>query len=212
MWKMTASANPTTATKAIGSTIKEFLSNGGYATWFQTLIVLGTLVVAYLAFRDNDIIQGKQTTLELMRRYYSEEPAPAMALVRLENAQLDVMGAARQSLQAYDPSTDTDNELLVKAARPLIRERIKGDQTLQVDYETMRNVFYSMATCIDTGACDQEFAGKMFGPVIWRFFNASCPYMDEVSANLRDANDYGKILSFLKNVAHITDKKYYVCR
>jgi hypothetical protein len=198
--------------KALGAKVKDFLSNGGYATWFQTLIVLGTLVIAYWTLRDNDFIEGKKNTLELMRGYYAEEQAPAMALVRLENAQLDVMGAARESLHAYDSSMDADNGLLVKTARPLIKERIKGDQALQVDYETMRKVFYSMATCIDTGACDKDFAGRMFGPVIWRFFNATCPYMEEISANLQHANDYTKVHFFLENIAHITDQKYYVCR
>src|SRR5208337_630598 len=125
--------------------LTNFLSNGGYATWVQTAAALVTVLVAYWTLRDTDIIQGKQTTLELARKYYSAEPTAALALLRLENAQLDVVNKARASLPAYDPDADAAKEILLKAARPMVKARIDGDKALQTDYETMRDVYYEVA-------------------------------------------------------------------
>ena len=192
--------------------IQLFLSNGGYATWVQTAVALLTVLVAYLALRDTDIIQGKQTTLELARKYYSADPTPALAMLRLENAQLDVVNKARASLPAYDPKADADQEILLKTARPMLKARIDGDKGLQTDYETMRDVYYEVATCMDTKACDGEFAGTMFGPLFLRFYNAACPYIEEVSSELNHAHDNDNMLKFLQIWAKFTDKKLYFCR
>ena len=189
-----------------------FLSNGGYATWVQTIVVVSSVVIAYWTLHDTDVIEGKQTTIELARKYYSEQPAPAMALLRLTNAQLDVVSKARASITSYDPNSDPDNENLFKVARPLLKARIDGDPSLKADFEAMRDVYYEIATCIDTKACDQSFAGTMFGPTILRFYNDTCPYIEEVSTELMHANDNVKMLTFLRTAAQYTDRRLYLCR
>lgn len=191
---------------------KNFLSNGGYATWVQTAVAVAAVTVAYFTFRQTDEIEGKKTTIELARRYYSTEPAPAMALLRLENAWLDVQAKAAASIVAYDPNTDPDNEKRFQEARPKMKERIDGDPTLQADFERMREVYYEVSTCIDTKICDQEFAGKLFGHIILRFYNATCPYIEEISPQLQHVHDNDKMLDFLKNVVGVTNKALYTCR
>lgn len=190
---------------------KEFFSNGGYATWVQTAGVVVGILIAYYTLRDTDATQSRQTTIDLARKYYSDQPAPALALLRLENAQLDVINQARGRITAYN-SSDDDNERLLEAARPMLKSRFDGDKTLQNDYETMRDVYYSIATCVDTKACDEKYAGDIFGRVILRFYNASCPYIEEVSSELNHAHDNDHILHFLKDLGKFTEKKDYFCR
>jgi hypothetical protein len=190
----------------------DFLSNGGYATWVQTIVVLVSVGITYLALRDTDTIQEKQTTIDLARKYYSDQPPPAMALLRLTNAQLDVVAKAKASIKDYNSKADPENAKLFAVVEPMLKARLDGDATLKADYETMRAVYYSVATCIDTRACGTEFTGAMFGPTILRFYNATCPYMKEISTDLSHVNDNSNMLDFLQNAANIADQSSYLCR
>jgi hypothetical protein len=85
--------------KTKSGALRAFFSNGGYATWIQTVVVAVSVGVAVLAIRETDTNQSIANSSLLAQKYFSEKPTLASGSLHLRIAQfVQVQEAKKPSL------------------------------------------------------------------------------------------------------------------
>jgi hypothetical protein len=191
--------------------LRAFFSNGGYATWFQTLVVVLSVVVAIIAMRETDNNQSIANSTILAQKYFSEKPTLASASLRLRISQYVQVQEAKKTFQSYDSSHDTDFVALFERARPLVRKRINDSNDLQSDYQALNDFFSGLLVCVDAQVCDKATAVKLLGLELLGFYNAVCPYLEEQGINFGYDEDSERYLTFLVDYAHYNRPDFF-CR
>jgi len=178
--------------------IAVFFSNGGYATWFQSLIIVVSVIVAVYAIQATDTNQSKTNSVLFAQRYFTDRPTLANAALRLRISQYVQVQEAKKMIAGYDDRKDTGFGGLFEVARPLVRQKIQSSSELQADYQAVNDFFSGFLVCVGAGVCDRTTGVRLLGWELLGFYNAVCPYHD---------------LSFLVDSAHYKDPDtQYFCR
>ena len=199
--------------KADMRTIAAFLSNGGYATWFQSLIIVVSVVVAVYAVQETDSNQSKTNSVLFAQRYFTERPTLANAALRLRISQYVQVQEAKKMIDGYDDRKDADFGGLFEVARPLVRQKIKSSPELQADYQAVNDFFSGFLVCVGAGVCDRATGVRLLGWELLGFYNAVCPYQESVARDYGYDEDSDRYLSFLVDSAQYRDLgTQYFCR
>ena len=191
--------------------MRAFLSNGGYATWFQTLVVAISVLVAVVAIRESDTNQTVSNSSLLAQKYFSDKPTLASASLRLRISQYVQVQEAKKILGNYDSGKDPNFIALFQTARPLVKNKIEASAELQADYQALSDFFSGMLVCVEAGVCDRATAVKLLGWELLGFYNAVCPYQEELARSYGYDEDSARYLTFLVEYAHYKQPEFF-CR
>lgn len=189
-----------------------FLSNGGYATWFQSLIVVVSVAVAVWAIKETDTNAAVSTSVGLAEKYFTEKPTLASASLRLRISQYQQVQEAKKTINGYDPKNDPDYTQLFKTAQPLVAAQISKNSNLQDDYNVLNDFFSAVLICAKNRVCDQTTSIKLLAWEILGYYNAVCPFMKDYGRQFGYDEDTPRYIAFLVGVAGYADPKLYFCR
>jgi hypothetical protein len=180
-----------------------FFSNGGYATWVQSALIIASVAVAAYAIKETDTNVAVSNAAGLAQKYFTDKPTLASATLRLRISQYEQVQAAKKQI-GYDQEKDADFDRLFEAARPLVHKTISEKPSLQDDYHVLNDFFSGVMICVANDVCDRATSVKLLALEILTFYNAACPFMEET----------GKIYSFVdedspRYIAFLTDKAAY---
>jgi len=193
--------------------ITDFLSNGGYATWFQSLIVVVSVVVAVYAIKESDTNVAVSNTVELAQKYFTDKPTLASASLRLRIAQYQAVQEAKKKIADYDQTADANLDRLFKAARPLVVKQISETKSLLDDYRSVDDFFSGVLVCVKNSVCDQTISVKLLGWEMLGFYNAACSYMEWSGREYKYDEDSPRYVAYLVDFAGYKDaNKQYFCR
>jgi hypothetical protein len=193
--------------------IADFFSNGGYATWFQSLIIVVSVIVAVYAIQATDTNQSKTNSVLFAQRYFTDRPTLANATLRLRVSQYVQVQEAKKMIVGYDDRKDIGFGGLFEVARPLVRQKIQSNSELQADYQAVNDFFSGFLVCVGAGVCDRATGVRLLGWELLGFYNAVCPYQESVSRDYGYDEDSDRYLSFLVDSAHYNDPDtQYFCR
>jgi hypothetical protein len=193
--------------------IATFFSNGGYATWFQSLIIIVSVIVAVYAIQATDSSQSRRNSVLFAQRYFTDRPTLANAALRLRISQYLQVQEAKKRISGYDDRKDAGFGELFEVARPLVRQKIVDTPELQADYQAVNDFFSGLLVCIGAGVCDRATAVRLLGWELLGFYNAVCPYQESVARTYGYDEDSDRYLGFLVDSAHYMDPdKQYFCR
>jgi len=193
--------------------IADFFSNGGYATWFQSLIIVVSVVVAVYAIKATDSNQAKTNSVLFAQRYFTERPTLANATLRLRISQYVLVQEARKKIPGYDDRKDIGFGGLFEVARPLVRQRIESNSELQADYQAVNDFFSGFLVCVSAGVCDRATGVRLLAWELLGFYNAVCPYQESLAREYGYDEDSDRYLSFLVYSAEYRDPDtQYFCR
>jgi hypothetical protein len=191
--------------------MRAFFSNGGYATWFQSLVVVISVAVAAWAIRQTDINMAVSNSVGLAQRYFTERPPLASANLRLRISQyMQVQEAKKSFAPRYDPQMDQDYSRLFEVAQPLVSKEIIEKTSLQDDYNALNDFFSAVLICVENTVCDRATTVKLLAWEILGYYNAVCPFMKEGARKYGRDEDSPRYLGFLLTV--YDDRKMYFCR
>lgn len=191
--------------------LRAFFSNGGYATWFQTLVVVLSVVVAIVAIRKGDANQTTANSILLAQKYFAEKPSLASASLRLRISQYVQVQEAKKTFGTYEPKSDPNFAALFERARPLVTKRIQESAELQADFQSLSDFFAGLLICTEAAVCDRATAIKLLGWELLGFYNAVCPYQEEQARSFGYDEDSERYLTFLVDHAHYTSSDFF-CR
>ena len=191
--------------------MKAFFSNGGYATWFQTIVVVISVIVAVLAIKSSDTNQTVSNSTLLAQKYFADKPALASASLRLRISQYVQVQEAKKTFPVYEAKSDPNFGSLFERARPFVRKKIEDSTDLQADYLALNDFFSGVLVCVEAGVCDKGSAVKLLGWEMLGFYNAVCPYQEEQSRAFGYDEDSERYLTFLVDYAHYKSPDFF-CR
>jgi hypothetical protein len=195
------------------SKLVTFFSNAGYATWFQSLIVILSVGVAAYAIRETSANVAISNSVTLAQKYFTDKPTLASASLRLRISQFQQVQEAKKTITNYDPQRDRNFDRLFEAARPLVRKQIVDNLSLQDDYNALNDFFSSVFICVSNGVCEGITSVKLLASEVYGFYNAACPFMEETALKYKNDEDSPRYIAFLVRVAgYGTDRKNYFCR
>jgi len=111
--------------------IENFLSNSGYATWSQTIIVILSVLLAYITLVSNDRNINVANALSFVQKYYLESNSLALKSLSLRVNQFDRVQEAKTLIVGYDPNSDASFNILFEKARPLVRSSFGKQLTIE---------------------------------------------------------------------------------
>jgi hypothetical protein len=129
--------------------------------------------------------------------------------------QFSIVKLTEKSINNYSRDTDPNLIKLFEVARPLVLKKMTEDSggDLRREYQIVEPYFLSVALCVEAGACDTKATVLLLAEEMQAFYNAVCPYHEELERTSNNQGDSAHILSFLINVAHYTNiYKDYFCR
>ncbi len=193
--------------------LKAFFSNGGYATWVQSVIVIVSVFVAIYAIKETDTNVAVSNAVGLAQKYFTDKPTTASASLRLRIAQYEQVQVAKKQIVGYDQKKDGNLDGLFEVARPLVLKSISENSNLQDDYHVLNDFFSGVMLCVANNVCDQATSVKLLSDEILGFYNAACPYMEEIGKTYSHDENSPRYIAFLIEKARIgTDKSQYFCR
>ena len=195
--------------------LQDFFSNGGYATWFQSLFVVASVGVALYSIKDTDTNATVSNAVNLAQKYYTEKPTLANAALRLRISQYEQVQQAKKTLVGYDPKNDPDFDGLFKVARPLVAKTISEDNSpngLQDAYNSLNDFFSAIFVCVINLGCDRTTSVRWLGDEILYFYNAACPYMETITQQHRFDPDSNRYIAFLVGTVGYKVPSKYFCR
>jgi hypothetical protein len=195
------------------SKLASFFSNGGYATWFQSLIVVLSVLVAVYAIKETDTNVVVSNAVGLAQKYFTEKPTLASANLRLRVSQFELVQEAKKQIDGYDPQRDAHFDRLFEVARPLVRKQIINTPGLKDDFNAVNDFFSAVFVCVANGVCDQRTSVKLLAREVLGFYNATCPYMQETNLKYGDDDDSRRYIAFLVGFANLkAEKSQFFCR
>lgn len=189
-----------------------FFSNGGYATWVQSLIVVGSVAVAIYAIKDSDTNVTVTNSLDLAKKYFTDKPTLASASLRLRISQYQQVQQAKKSIGGYDAKKDPGFAQLFRVAAPLVVQQIQQNSNLQDDYNSLNDFFSGLTICVTNKVCDPSTSVNLLAWEVLGFYNAVCPYMEEVSHQFRYDEDSPRYVAFLVKAGYRDQESLYFCK
>jgi hypothetical protein len=189
-----------------------FFSNGGYATWFQSLIVVASVIVAVYSIKETDNGSAISTSKELALKYFTERPILANANLEMRVAQYQQVQEAKKLILGYDQTSDKNFDHLFEVARPLVEKTIRENKKLTDDYQALDSFFSGVLMCVENGLCDQTSVVKLLRWEALGFYNASCPFMEADAQKYGYDEDTPRYLAFFAGPAGYKSEKDYFCR
>jgi hypothetical protein len=185
--------------------LRTFFSNGGYATWIQSVIIIVSVLVAIYSIRETESNLSVTNSVGLAQKYFTEQPMLASANLRLRISQFGQVQEAKKTINGYDEKADAGFDRLFEAARPLVRKKIEDTPALQNDYHALDFFFSAMFICTSAAVCDRPISVRLLALEVLGFFNAVCPYMGS-------DEDTPRYIAFLVESANYRDSNQYFCR
>lgn len=190
-----------------------FFSNAGYATWVQSLIVIGSVAVAIFAIKETNTNVAISNSLDLAKKYFTDKPTLASANLRLRISQYQQVQQAKKTISGYDREKDVGFAELLKAAGPLVAKQIKESANLQDDYNSLNDFFSGYMVCVTNKVCDRVTSVNLLAWEVLGFYNAACPYMEDLGRQYRYDDDSPRYVAFLVDVAGYKDQRsQYFCK
>jgi heme exporter protein D len=191
-----------------------FFSNGGYATWVQSALIIASVAVALYAVKETDANAAVSNAVGLAQKYFTDKPTLASASLRLRIAQYEqVQEAKKQIGNNYNQAKDPDYDRLFEAARPLVQKTFSEKTNLQDDYHVVNDFFSGVMLCVANDVCDKATSVKLLAWEMIGFYNAACPFMEENGKVYSFDEDSPRYIAFLvKTAAFGPDKSQYFCR
>jgi hypothetical protein len=193
--------------------MKNFFSNSGYATWFQSVIVVLSVLVAALAISSSDRQASVSNTITITQHYFTGTPALVEQASELRREQFNAVQEAKKKIPNYSTDADSTFAELFKVARPLVNSKIKNDDHLRKQYEAVEPYFILVVLCVNSGACSARVVNASLSEEIRAFYNAVCAYQEELERAQKNDRDSQLFVQFLTKTAGYTDlNRHYFCR
>jgi hypothetical protein len=193
--------------------MSRFFSNPGYATWVQSALILVSVAIAILAIRSSDRQASVTNAVTIARRYYEGSPPLAESANELRRTQYRIVGEAIKHIQGYSRESDNDFSKLFEVARPMVKEAISNDPSLQKKYASVESYFILVVMCVNADACSENTIVLSLGEDLRAFYNAVCPYLEERERLEKNDRDSKLLLKFLVEKAKFRNPaKDYFCR
>jgi hypothetical protein len=193
--------------------LRAFFSNGGYATWCQSLIVVASVAVAVYAIKKADTNLVVSNAAALSQKYFAEKPSLASASLRLRISQYLQVQEAKKAIVGYDSQSDIHFDRLFEVARPLVRKQIADNANLQEDFNSVNDFFSGMFVCVANSVCDQTTSVQLLAREVLGFYNATCPFMQEAAQRYQIDDVSPRYVAFLIRVANNSaDRSSFFCR
>jgi len=193
--------------------MRKFFLDAAFATWVQNLVIIISVLVAYMTLKDSDVNLRITNSTAFAQRYVLDKPSLSVSAAELIIAQYNTVQDAKKTITGYsqDAAKASAWDKLFEVARPMVLTKISSDSTLSGEYSDVASFFRSLIACVDAQVCDKDTAVKLLAGEMLAFYNAVCPYIEVQEQKFNNKDESAQFLVFLTSAGY-TDQNAYFCR